>query len=66
MEGFVTMRDFIYEIPVKVYFGREQFGHLGQELSRHGKKVLRNSRRKVQWESLREMPCKIVPDWTGR
>ena len=32
------MRDFIYEIPVKVYFGREQFGHLGQELSRHGKK----------------------------
>lgn len=34
------MRDFIYEIPVKVYFGREQFGHLGQELSRHGKKVL--------------------------
>lgn len=29
-------------------------------------KILRNSRRKVQWESMREMPCKIVPDWTGR
>ena len=34
------MNNFIYDIPTKVYFGENQLGHLGEELSRYGKRVL--------------------------
>ncbi len=34
------MNDFIYDIPVKVYFGKNQLHHLGEELGKFGKRVL--------------------------
>ena len=34
------MNNFIYDIPVKVYFGQNQLSHLGEELSRYGTRVL--------------------------
>ena len=34
------MNNFIYDIPVKVYFGEDQLQHLGEELSKFGKHVL--------------------------
>ncbi len=34
------MNNFIYDIPVKVYFGENQLGHLGEELKKYGKRVL--------------------------
>lgn len=34
------MNSFIYDIPVKVYFGENQLNHLGEELSKYGKRVL--------------------------
>lgn len=34
------MNNFVYDIPTKVYFGENQLGHLGKELSKYGKKVL--------------------------
>ncbi len=34
------MNSFVYDIPTKVYFGENQLGHLGEELSKYGKKVL--------------------------
>lgn len=34
------MNSFVYDIPVKVYFGENQLGHLGEELSKFGKHVL--------------------------
>ena len=34
------MKDFIYNIPTKVYFGKDQFSNLGTELSRYGTRVL--------------------------
>lgn len=34
------MNSFIYDIPVKVYFGENQLCHLGEELSKYGKRVL--------------------------
>lgn len=34
------MNSFIYDIPVKVYFGKNQLCHLGEELSKYGKRVL--------------------------
>ena len=34
------MNNFIYDIPTKVYFGENQLGNLGAELSKYGKKVL--------------------------
>lgn len=34
------MNSFIYDIPVKVYFGENQLCHLGEELSQFGKRVL--------------------------
>ena len=34
------MNNFIYDIPVKVYFGENQLVHLGEELARHGRRVL--------------------------
>lgn len=34
------MNSFIYDIPVKVYFGENQLCHLGEELSKYGRRVL--------------------------
>ena len=34
------MNSFIYDIPTRVYFGENQLGHLGEELSKYGKRVL--------------------------
>ena len=34
------IHDFIYDIPVRVYFGRDQLQHLGEELKKHGTRVL--------------------------
>ena len=34
------MNNFTYDIPTKVYFGENQLGNLGAELSKYGKKVL--------------------------
>ncbi|WP_426351384.1 iron-containing alcohol dehydrogenase [Alloiococcus sp. CFN-8] len=34
------MNSFVYDIPTRVYFGENQFGHLGEELSKYGKRVL--------------------------
>ena len=34
------MNSFIYDIPVKVYFGENQICHLGEELCKYGKRVL--------------------------
>lgn len=34
------MNSFIYDIPVKVYFGENQLCHLGEELKKYGKRVL--------------------------
>ena len=34
------MNSFIYDIPVKVYFGKDQLCHLGEELQKYGKRVL--------------------------
>ena len=34
------MNSFIYDIPVKVYFGENQLSHLGEELKKYGNRVL--------------------------
>ena len=34
------MNNFIYDIPVKVYFGENQLCHLGEELKKYGTRVL--------------------------
>ncbi len=34
------MKSFVYDIPVKVYFGENQLCHLGEELAKFGKRVL--------------------------
>ena len=34
------MIDFIYDIPVRIYFGRDQLKNLGAELKKHGTRVL--------------------------
>lgn len=34
------MNSFVYDLPVKVYFGENQLCHLGEELSKYGKRVL--------------------------
>lgn len=34
------MNSFVYDLPVKVYFGKDQLGHLGEELAMCGKRVL--------------------------
>lgn len=34
------MNSFIYDIPVKIYFGKNQLCHLGEELAKFGKRVL--------------------------
>lgn len=34
------MNNFVYNVPTKVYFGENQLGHLGAELSKYGKRVL--------------------------
>ncbi|MEA5024182.1 NADH-dependent butanol dehydrogenase A [bioreactor metagenome] len=34
------MNSFVYDIPVKVYFGQNQLSNLGKELQKYGKRVL--------------------------
>lgn len=34
------MNNFVYDVPVKVYFGENQLSNLGNELIKYGKKVL--------------------------
>ncbi len=34
------MNSFVYDIPVKVYFGENQLHHLGEELRKYGRRVL--------------------------
>lgn len=34
------MNGFVYDIPVKVYFGENQLQHLGEELRKYGRRVL--------------------------
>lgn len=34
------MNSFVYDIPVKVYFGENQLSHLGEELKKYGTRVL--------------------------
>ena len=34
------MNNFVYDIPTRIYFGENQLGNLGAELSKYGKKVL--------------------------
>lgn len=34
------MNPFVYDIPVKVYFGENQLSHLGEELAKYGTRVL--------------------------
>ena len=34
------MNSFVYDIPTKVYFGRDQLQHLGAELRKFGRRVL--------------------------
>lgn len=34
------MNNFIYNVPVKVYFGKDQLGSLGKELKKYGNRVL--------------------------
>lgn len=34
------MNNFVYDIPVKVYFGENQLGNLGEELKKYGTRVL--------------------------
>lgn len=34
------MNSFIYDIPTKVYFGKDQLGNLGKEVGKYGKRVL--------------------------
>ena len=34
------INDFIYNIPTKIYFGRDQLRHLGDELKKYGTRVL--------------------------
>ena len=34
------MKNFVYHIPTKVYFGENQLGHWGKELAKFGKRVL--------------------------
>jgi butanol dehydrogenase len=36
----MSMNNFVYDIPTKVYFGENQLGHLGEELKKYGKRVL--------------------------
>ena len=36
------INDFIYDIPVRIYFGRDQLHHLGSELKQYGTRVLMN------------------------
>ncbi|PKK40598.1 NADH-dependent butanol dehydrogenase A [Clostridiaceae bacterium JG1575] len=34
------MKNFVYDVPVKVYFGPDQLSHLGEEVARLGQRVL--------------------------
>ena len=34
------INDFVYDIPVRIYFGKDQLCNLGAELKKYGKRVL--------------------------
>lgn len=34
------MNSFVYDIPMRVYFGENQLCHLSEELSKYGKRML--------------------------
>ena len=34
------MNNFVYDIPTKVYFGKDQLSNLGPELKKFGERVL--------------------------
>ena len=38
--GKAMIEDFVFQNTTKVYFGREQMQHLGEEVSQYGRKVL--------------------------
>ena len=39
------MNNFIYDIPVKIYFGENQLQHLSEELAKFGKRAVPSSAR---------------------
>ena len=36
----MTMNDFTYQNTTKIYFGKDQLKHLGDELKKHGSRIL--------------------------
>ena len=40
LKYIIMINDFIYNIPTKIYFGRDQLRHLGDELKKYGTRVL--------------------------
>ena len=40
LKHIIMINDFIYNIPTKIYFGRDQLRHLGDELKKYGTRVL--------------------------
>ena len=40
LKHIIMINDFIYNIPTKIYFGRDQLKHLGAELKKYGTRVL--------------------------
>ena len=40
LKHIIMINDFIYNIPTKIYFGRDQLRHLGEELKKYGTRVL--------------------------
>jgi len=40
LKHIIMINDFIYNIPTKIYFGRDQLKHLGTELKKYGTRVL--------------------------
>lgn len=40
IKKYGAMNNFVYDIPVKVYFGENQLSHLAGELSKYGRRVL--------------------------
>ena len=34
------MKDFVYHVPTKIYFGKDSLEHLGENLKRFGDRVL--------------------------
>lgn len=64
------MNSFIYDIPVKVYFGDNQLQHIGGELGKYGKRVLLtygggSIRRTTLCNAVMDKLKKAVPGWLG-